>query len=253
MMLSVRGVSAAYGSVPVLHDVSLDVAQGEMVTILGANGAGKTTLFRVISGVLRPTAGQVVFAGGDITRLPPHRITQRGIGQVPEGRQIFNSLTVLDNLLLAACYGNPSPRWKAEAEESLAEVFDLFPVLRERQRQRAGTLSGGQQQMVAIARALMTRPKLLLLDEPSLGLAPMLVRSIFEVLRELNRRGMTVLLIEQNAHVALRVSDTAYVIEHGRVGLTGPSRELLHMEAVRYLYLGRRAHSRSLAGPAPGA
>lgn len=240
-MLAVQGVHAAYGQVPVLHDVSLSVQRGEIVSILGANGAGKTTLFRVISGLLKPKFGRVLLEGQEISQLPAHEVARLGIGQVPEGRQIFQTLSVLDNLRLAGHYGRASNGRRKREDDELDKVFELFPVLRERQNQRAGTLSGGQQQMVAVGRALMTHPRLLLLDEPSLGLAPIIVRNIIQVIRELNKRGMTVLLIEQNAHAALTISHRAYVIEQGRVALSGAAADVLSDENVKHLYLGRKA------------
>lgn len=239
-MLSVEGVHAAYDRVPVLHGVSLSVQQGEIVSILGANGAGKTTLFRVISGLLKPRSGRVLLEEHDITPIAAYQIARKGIGQVPEGRQIFQSLSVLDNLRLAGHYGYAG-QGRGRAENELDRVFQMFPILKERRQQRAGTLSGGQQQMLAIGRALMTWPRLLLLDEPSLGLAPIIVRDIFRVIRQLNEEGMTVLLIEQNAFAALRVSHRAYVIEQGRVALSGTAQSVLSDENVKHLYLGRRA------------
>ncbi|MGQ0549768.1 MAG: ABC transporter ATP-binding protein [Armatimonadota bacterium] len=239
-MLHVDGVHATYGRTEVLRDVSLTVRQGEIASILGANGAGKTTLFRVISGLLKPYRGRVLLNGEDITRFPAYRVARMGLGQVPEGRQVFAGLSVLDNLLLAGHHGSAADRRQTVAE-GLARVFELFPIMRERQRQNAGTLSGGQQQMLAIGRALMGRPHLLLLDEPSLGLAPLLVQETFRVIRQLNREGMTVVLIEQNAYAALRISDRAYVIEQGRVALSGTAASVLADENVRYLYLGRRS------------
>ncbi len=250
-MLRVEGVHAAYGRVEVLHDVSVSVERGEIVCILGANGAGKTTLFRVISGLLRPHRGRVLLDGRDITSLPAYRVAGLGIGQVPEGRQIFHGLSVLDNLLLAGHYGTAGGERRKTAG-ALDRVFALFPLLRERQPQRAGTLSGGQQQMLAIGRALMARPRLLLLDEPSLGLAPQLVQNILRVIGQLHGEGMTVLLIEQNAHAALQISHRAYVIDQGRVALAGTAQAVLADETVRYLYLGRRARPLALSESPPG-
>ncbi len=240
-MLRVESVHAAYGKVEVLHDISLSVEPGEIVSILGANGAGKTTLFRVISGLLKPHRGRVLLDGRNITPLPAYRVACMGIGQVPEGRQIFRTLSVLDNLLLAGHYATDGGERRQAVADGLARVFDLFPILRERQHQSAGTLSGGQQQMLAIGRALMVRPRLLLLDEPSLGLAPLLVQNIMRVVSQLNHEGLTIVLIEQNAHAALGISHRAYVIEQGRVALSGTAEAVLGDETVRYLYLGRRA------------
>jgi branched-chain amino acid transport system ATP-binding protein len=241
-MLRVEQVDAAYGRVPVLHGVSLRVEPGEIVSILGANGAGKTTLFRVISGLLRPSAGRVVLEGREISRLPAYQVARLGVGQVPEGRQVFRGLTVQDNLRLGGYYGSAADgRRDRSVAEGLRRVYDLFPILEERRLQSAGTLSGGQQQMLAIGRALMTRPRLLLLDEPSLGLAPLLVAEVFRVIQDLHQQGQTVLLIEQNAYAALRISHRAYVVEQGRIGLEGPAAEVLGDENVKHLYLGKQA------------
>lgn len=239
LILGVDRVSFSYGSVKVLHDVSLELREGEIVSLLGPNGAGKSTLFRAISGLGKPSAGSISFAGSPISGQPAHKIVRRGLGQVAEGRQIFHSLTVNDNLLLAAHYGN---RKKEKRVEELSKrVFSLFPILEERRDQRAGTLSGGQQQMLAIGKALMVEPRLLLLDEPSLGLAPIVVREIMRVLVELRRQGMEVLLIEQNAAAALGISDRAYVLESGRIKLSGSAAELACNESVKEHYLGMGA------------
>jgi branched-chain amino acid transport system ATP-binding protein len=232
-MLSIEGVSAAYGAVRALHDVTIEVAQGEIVTLVGANGAGKSTLLMTICGDPRARSGRVVFEGRDITALPTHEIMRLGLAQVPEGRRVFPRMSVLENLLMGAQVAGHDPA------PLLAQVFALFPRLAERQAQRGGTLSGGEQQMLAIGRALMGRPRLLLLDEPSLGLAPLIVRQIFGAIRDLNEReGLTVLLVEQNANQALRLAHRGYVLVNGRITLAGPGRELLAMPEVRDAYLG---------------
>ncbi len=231
-LLEVRNLVTAYGSIEALHGISLDVADGEIVALLGANGAGKTTALRTISGLLRPRSGEVWFAGERIDRRPAHEIVRLGLTQVPEGRWIFSLMTVDENLRLGA-YAEPRV-----PQAALDRVFALFPRLRERRAQLAGTLSGGEQQMLAIARALMTRPRLLLLDEPSMGLAPVLVRLIIQTIAEINRDGTTVLLVEQNASAALRLARRAYVLENGRVALEGPSADLAKNERVRQAYLG---------------
>jgi branched-chain amino acid transport system ATP-binding protein len=234
MLLEVRELVAGYGEVKVLHGVSLQVGAGEVVALVGSNGAGKTTTLRAISGLIKPAAGQVFFDGRRVDGLDPHLIVRLGIVQVPEGRKIFPSLTVLENLELGA-YVPEARRYRAE---SLKLVFQLFPVLAERSRQPAGTLSGGQQQMLAIGRALMARPRLLMLDEPSLGLAPNVVTEIFRKVSQIRESGTTVLLVEQNVRRALRVADRGYVLENGRVVLEGSGTELLANDHVRRAYLG---------------
>ncbi len=233
-LLELAGVDVAYGDLPALTGVDLVVEAGETLSVVGANGAGKTTMLRTISGLLRPRRGEVRFEGERIDRLPCHRVVERGVVHVPEGRKIFPSLTVRENLEL----GSYMRAAKARRAESLARVFALFPRLRERAGQAAATLSGGEQQMVAIGRALMTRPKLLMLDEPSLGLAPLLVTQIFRTLAEINRTGTTVLLVEQNTRQALALSRRGYVLENGRVVLVGSGAELLADEHVKRAYLG---------------
>ncbi len=235
MLLEVEGVDVFYGDLQGLHGVSLAVRPGEIVTLVGANGAGKSTTLRAISGLLRPARGQIRFAGQRLERLLPERIVELGVVQVPEGRKLFPSLTVRENLELGAY----TARAKAERPRTLERVFHRFPVLRERAGQRAGTLSGGEQQMLAIGRALMTLPRLLMLDEPSLGLAPMVVREIFQIVREINGQGVTVLLVEQNVRQALAVSHRGYVLENGRLALEGRAEELLANEQTRRAYLGR--------------
>ena len=232
-MLAVEGVSAAYGAVQALRDVSIEVAKGEIVTLVGANGAGKSTLLMTICGDPRARAGRVMLEGRDITALPTHEIMRLGIAQVPEGRRVFPRMTVMENLLMGAQVAGHDPA------PLLAQVFSLFPRLQERQAQRGGTLSGGEQQMLAIGRAMMAKPRLLLLDEPSLGLAPLIVRQIFSAIRDLNEKeGLTVLLVEQNANQALRLAHRGYVLVNGRITLRGTGRELLDMPEVRDAYLG---------------
>ena len=233
-LLTVHELEAYYGRVCALHSVSLEVDEGSVVALLGANGAGKTTTLRVISGLLRPTRGSVEFDGKRIDGSNPDRLVRAGIVQVPEGRQIFADLTVRENLLL----GGYARRDGGSARQESQRVFDYFPRLGERLQQRAGTLSGGEQQMLAIGRALMARPRLLLLDEPSLGLAPLLVKEIFRVIGDIRAAGTTVLLVEQNAHMALSVADHAYVLETGRVILADRSAALRQREEVQRAYLG---------------
>lgn len=237
-MLQVERLEVGYGPLTVLREVSLRVERGEIVAVIGANGAGKTTLLKALSGLLPPSGGRVTFEGADITRAAPHRIVRLGIAQVPEGRQVFAELTVRDNLELGAYAWT---RGGAAREEEIERMYALFPILRERAAQLAGTLSGGQQQMLAIGRSLMARPKVLLLDEPSLGLAPMIVRTIFEVLVQLKERGLAIVLVEQNARAALALADRAYVLETGRVRIEGSGQALLQDEEVRRSYLGYAA------------
>jgi branched-chain amino acid transport system ATP-binding protein len=232
-LLLIEEVSAAYGAVEALKGVSLHVAPGEIVTLIGANGAGKSTLLMTICGDPRARAGRILFDGRDITRLPTHAIMRMGLAQSPEGRRVFPRMTVMENLLMGAQVAGHDPA------RDLERVFHLFPRLKDRQGQRGGTLSGGEQQMLAIGRALMSRPRLLLLDEPSLGLAPLVAKQIFAAIRELNaQEGMTVLLVEQNAFQALRLAHRGYVLVTGRITLAGAGRELLAMPQVREAYLG---------------
>jgi branched-chain amino acid transport system ATP-binding protein len=233
-LLELRGVEVAYGDLPALRDVSVSLEAGETLSVVGANGAGKTTMLRAISGLMRPRAGQILLDGERLDSLPSHAIVGRGVVQVPEGRKIFPSLTVLENLEL----GSYIAAAKARRREGLEQVFGLFPRLKERESQAAGTMSGGEQQMLAIGRALMARPRVLMLDEPSLGLAPIMVREIFRIIGEINRLGMTVLLVEQNTRQALALSQRGYVLENGRVVLEGSGAELLGNEHVRRAYLG---------------
>ena len=232
-MLQISGLHTYYGNIEALRGIDVEVRQGEIVTLIGANGAGKTTLLMTICGNPRAGRGRIVFEGADITGRPTHHIVRLGIAQSPEGRRIFPRMTVLENLQMGAAIVDPK-----YLEEDLERVFGLFPILRERQAQRGGTLSGGEQQMLAIARALMSRPRLLLLDEPSLGLAPMIVKQIFRVIDDIKtREGMTVLLVEQNAYHALRLADRGYVLANGRIVLKGTGKELLADEEVRKAYL----------------
>jgi branched-chain amino acid transport system ATP-binding protein len=233
-LLQLDGVDAFYGRVQALHHVTLQVRRGEVVALIGSNGAGKTTTLRTISGLMHPPRGRVVFDGTDITHTPANQIVERGIGHAPEGRRLFPRLSVLDNLMLGA-YARSD---KQGIRDDLARVVELFPRLKERERQLAGTLSGGEQQMLAIGRAMMTRPKVLLLDEPSLGLAPLLVETIFQIVAEINAAGTPILLVEQNAHKALEVAHRAYVLETGAVVQEGTGSELLSSEAVQRAYLG---------------
>jgi branched-chain amino acid transport system ATP-binding protein len=233
-MLEVREISASYGDVPVLHDVSFQVGEGEIVSIVGSNGAGKSTILRTISGLLQPDRGEMSFCGTRIDRREPHEIVKMGIAHVPEGRRLFNKRTVWENLYLGA-YVSES---KAENTRQMEWVFDVLPILRERKNQRAGTLSGGEQQMLAIGRGLMSRPKLLLMDECSLGLQPTIVTRVFELVSQLHREGMTILLVEQRVHEALELAHRAYVLQTGRIILEGTGRDLLQSDLVRKAYLG---------------
>ena len=233
MMLQLAGVHAHYGHIHALKGIDVDVQVGEIVTLIGANGAGKSTLLMSLFGQPRASGGRIIFDGEDITKLPTHAISRRGIALVPEGRRIFQRMTVMENLQMGAVLADPT-----NLAVDLKRMFALFPILEERCEQRAGTLSGGEQQMLAIARALMARPKLLMLDEPSLGLAPLYIKKIFQTLRELNQdHGVTILLIEQNAHHALRVAHRGYVLQHGQIVMTGSGRDLLASAEVRAAYL----------------
>ncbi|PWR18947.1 ABC transporter ATP-binding protein [Zavarzinia compransoris] len=232
-LLKIEGLRAAYGAIEALRGVDVEIHAGEIVTLIGANGAGKSTLLMSMCGKPKPTAGRILLDGQDITGLPTHRIMRMGVAQSPEGRRIFPRMTVLENLRMGAVVTDP-----AFFDEDLERAFAMFPRLKERQHQRGGTLSGGEQQMLAIARALMSRPRLLLLDEPSLGLAPIIVRQIFQVIREINAsQGMTVFLVEQNAYHALKLAHRGYVLAGGRVQMSGSSADLLGNEEVRAAYL----------------
>src|SRR5271156_302371 len=234
-MLEIKNLSVSYGAISALHGISLSVPDGKIVTLIGANGAGKTTTLKTISGLLKPKSGEIFYDGKNIAGLPPHQIVARGLSHVPEGRMIFANLTVLENLQLGAYLQTD----KQIVRRELEHVFSLFPRLQERVKQIAGTLSGGEQQMLAIGRALMSKPKFLMLDEPSLGLAPLLVKTIFEKIVEINReRGLTILLVEQNANRALEVSHFGYVLETGRITVQGDSASLRQNPQVRTAYLG---------------
>ncbi|MEV6643202.1 ABC transporter ATP-binding protein [Amycolatopsis sp. NPDC051061] len=232
MLLEVEDINVHYGKIAALKGMSIQVGEGEIVSLIGANGAGKTTTLKTISGLRPLTSGRILFNGQDISKTPGHKRVLLGIGQSPEGRGVFPGMTVQENLLMGA-YTR-----KDDLQADLAEVYELFPRLAERKTQFGGTMSGGEQQMIAIGRALMTKPKVLLLDEPSMGLAPMLIAQIFDIIREINKRGTTVLLVEQNAQQALKLSDRAYVLETGRVVQSAPGAELLNDPKVRAAYLG---------------
>lgn len=233
-MLEIRGINVFYGAIQALKDVSIDVKEGEIVAIIGSNGAGKSTLLRTISGLLRPRGGTITFKGEPIQAMPAHEILRHGISHSPEGRRIFTNMSVLENLQLGAY----TRKDKDGIEKDMEEVMRRFPRLQERIKQNAGTLSGGEQQMLAIGRALMSRPTLLLLDEPSLGLAPNLVQEIFRITLDVNRDGMTVLIVEQNAHKALEIAHRAYCLETGNIVLSGTGKELLTNPKVKEAYLG---------------
>jgi len=233
-MLSVQNLDLFYGDAQALDGVSLEVPKGEIVAIVGANGAGKSSLIRTIAGLEKPRRGKIVFRDRDISRLESHAICNLGIGQVAEGRQVFPSLTVLENLEMGAML----PRARANARRALDDVLSMFPKLAERRAQLAGTMSGGEQQMLAIGRCLMGAPELIMLDEPSLGLAPLVVQEVLHTIRVLNRRGLAILLVEQNVAVSLKLSNRAYVLENGRVVMSGPGAQLLHDDRVRQAYLG---------------
>ena len=231
-MLKIDDLKVRYGGIEAVKGISFEVPEGSIVTLIGANGAGKSTTLRSIAGLVKPAHGRIHLQGEDITALSPDRIVSKGITLVPEGRHVFPDLTVLENLKIGAYLRKDS------LEADLNWVYELFPRLKERSWQAAGTLSGGEQQMLAVGRALMSRPKIIMMDEPSLGLAPIVVKGIFDIIQEINKQGVTVLLIEQNANMALRIADVGYVLETGRITLTGSGRELLTNEAVKKAYLG---------------
>lgn len=233
-MLKVDNLSVYYGVIQAVKDVSFEVNEGEVVTLIGANGAGKTSILRTISGLVRPSAGKIEFLGQEIQKEPARKIVASGLSQVPEGRHVFPGLTVLENLELGAFLRNDCE----ENQKNLKKVFDRFPRLEERKSQDAATLSGGEQQMLAMGRALMSQPKLLLLDEPSMGLAPIFIQEIFDIIQDIQKQGTTVLLIEQNANKALAIADRGYVLETGKIVLSGTGKELLESEEVRKAYLG---------------
>jgi branched-chain amino acid transport system ATP-binding protein len=234
-MLRIDGLKVKYGGIEAVKGISLEVPEGKIVTLIGANGAGKSTTLRTIAGLVKPAEGRIHMQAEDLTGLPPDQIVTKGITLVPEGRHVFPDLTVLENLKIGAYLRKD----RDGIEQDLDWVYQLFPRLKERSWQAAGTLSGGEQQMLAVGRALMSRPKLIMMDEPSLGLAPIVVQGIFEIIREINRMGVTVLLIEQNANMALQVADLGYVMETGTIALTGTGAELLANERVKELYLGK--------------
>jgi len=233
-MLVLEDVHVYYGAIHALKGISFQVNQGEIVTLIGSNGAGKSTSLKTISGLLRPKQGAITFKGEDLTTVPPQTIVSKGISQVPEGRRIFANMTVVENLELGAYLRKDKPGIKKD----MAHVFDIFPRLLERKSQLAGTLSGGEQQMLAMGRALMSKPELMLLDEPSMGLAPILVKQIFTIIKEINARGTTILLVEQNAHMALSIAHRAYVLETGKIVLAGDAKTLAASEDIRKAYLG---------------
>ncbi|MBX7213990.1 MAG: ABC transporter ATP-binding protein [Thermoflexales bacterium] len=233
-MLELKNVHTYYGNIHALRGVNLVVNKGEIVTLIGSNGAGKTTTLRTIQGILRPREGEILLEGVALHKLPPHEIVRRGVSQSPEGRLIFPRMSVKENLEMGAYQRNDA----SGIAEDMERVFKLFPRLKERIGQRGGTLSGGEQQMLSMGRALMARPRVMLLDEPSMGLAPILVDQIFDIIRELHSQGVTILLVEQNARLALSVADRGYVLETGEMALTGPAKELLHNPQVKAAYLG---------------
>ena len=233
-MLKIENINVFYGAIHAIKDINIEVNEGEIVTLIGANGAGKSTTLRTISGLLKPKTGKITFEGKDIAGIPAQAIVKTGISQVPEGRRVFANMTVMENLELGAYIRSD----KSGIAEDMNSVFERFPRLLERKSQLAGTLSGGEQQMLAMGRALMSRPRLLLLDEPSMGLAPLLVKEIFTIVQEINRTGTTVLLVEQNANMALSIANKAYVLETGRITLSGDAKELAASEEVRKAYLG---------------
>lgn len=233
-MLEVKEIDVYYGAIHALKKLSISVEQGSIVTLIGANGAGKTTTLKTVSGLLRPRTGFVSFKGEEITRVAPEKIVGLGISQVPEGRRVFPSMSVLENLEMGAYLRKD----KKQIDSDMESIFARFPRLKERRKQMAGTLSGGEQQMLAIGRALMARPELLLMDEPSMGLAPLLVKEIFEIIKDINKRGTTILLVEQNANMALSIAHKAYVIETGEIVLEGSAQELMNSEEVKKAYLG---------------
>ena len=233
-MLEIKDINVYYGAIHAIKGISLEVNEGEIVTLIGANGAGKSTTLRTISGLLKPKTGEINFLGNNIAGMAAHKIVREGISQVPEGRRIFAEMTVMENLELGAFIRED----KDEVEKDFKMVFGRFPRLEERKLQLAGTLSGGEQQMLAMGRALMSRPKLLLLDEPSMGLAPLLIREIFSIIEDINKTGTTVLLVEQNANMALSIANRAYVLETGRITISGDAKELAASEDIRKAYLG---------------
>lgn len=233
-MISVKELDAGYGDIQVLRGVSLEINEGEIVSLVGANAAGKSTMVKALSGIIKPWRGQVLFDGVRVDTLEPHEIVELGIVQVPEGRRLFPQMSVLENLLLGAY----TPRARRDYEKTLRDIFEMFPILKERQNQLAGSLSGGEQQMCAIGRGLMAKPKLLMLDEPSLGLAPILVAQVLSMVKAIREQGVTVLLVEQNVRQSLALADRGYVLENGRIVMEGPSAALLADDRLRQAYLG---------------
>lgn len=236
-MLTVNNLVVSYGGIEALKGIDLEVEEGKIVTLVGANGAGKSTTLRTIMGLIKPDAGRIIYRDQDLLKEKTQNMVKLGIALVPEGRRVFPNLTVMENLKIGAFYRND----EQEIKSDFNWIFKLFPILKERTWQLAGTLSGGEQQMLAVGRALMSRPKLLMMDEPSLGLAPMMVKEIFRIIKEIHQQGMTILLIEQNANAALHIADTGYVMETGRIVLKGPGKELLTNDEVKRAYLGKKA------------
>jgi branched-chain amino acid transport system ATP-binding protein len=237
-MLTIENLHAGYGKVEVLHGVSIEVPKGKIVTLIGSNGAGKTTTMRAVSGMIKPVSGRVTLAGHDITGLDSHQIAKRGLAHSPEGRRVFPTLSVLDNIRLGAFVRYTKARPKGDVESDLQNALEMFPRLKERTHQLAGTLSGGEQQMLAMARAIMLNPEVFLLDEPSMGLAPILVEEVFNIIQRLKQQGVTMLLVEQFAAAALNVADYGYVLENGRISVHGPAERLKDDPAVKAAYLG---------------
>ena len=233
VMLNVENINVYYGAIHAIKDISFEVNEGEVVTLIGANGAGKSTILKTVSGLLRSKTGSISFESGDISHLAPHKVVNLGLAHVPEGRRVFTRMSVEENLEMGG-YTRPN----SELDDSIAQVYEQFPRLKERRKQVAGTLSGGEQQMLAMGRALMSKPKLLMLDEPSMGLAPILVEQIFEIIQSLHKAGTTILLVEQNAQMALSVADRGYVLETGKIVTTGTGKDLLEDESVKKAYLG---------------
>lgn len=233
-MLELKNVNVHYGAIHALQGINIKVNQGEIVTLIGANGAGKSTTLKAISGVLKPTTGEILFEGNDIAKMKSHNLVSLGIAHVPEGRRVFSKMSVMENLEMGAY----SRKDKEQIKKDYEKIFEIFPRIYERRNQMAGTLSGGEQQMLAMGRALMSKPRLLLLDEPSMGLAPLIVKQIFSIIEDINKSGTTILLVEQNATMALKVADRAYVIQHGTIEMEGSAEELLNDESVKNAYLG---------------
>lgn len=239
-MLEVQNLNTFYGDIQALWDASLEVNEGSIVALVGSNGSGKSTLLKTISGITPAKSGEISLSGRTLTNLPPQDIVELGISHVPEGRRLFANLTVLENLKLGAY----TPGARKTITKALVQAYDLFPILKNRGNQKAGSLSGGEQQMLAIARAMMSRPKILMLDEPSLGLSPILVRTMFELIITLNKQGMTILLVEQNIHQALKIADHAYVLKNGRITMSGPGEELLSSPEIQDAYIGTKWSSK---------